>query len=132
MKNALRPVRLQVYAVVIVSSTEDWSFVEKQFPNTRPGLFRGRQFLSRNFGTKRVVFLRAGEGKVHAAAAAQFGIDRWNPLLMMTTAEPANDTLESVSEVCAINGVRLLPEPVAAANIEESVPAAIVQANKSQ
>src|SRR4051794_23537869 len=112
MKNALRPVRLQVYAVVLVSTPEQWSFVEKQFPNTRPGLFRGRQFLSRNFGTKRVVFLRSGEGCIRAAAAAQFGIDRWNPLLLMTTAEAGDDALNSIAEVCTINGVRLLPDSV--------------------
>ena len=130
MKTALRPVRLQVYAVVLVNTAEQWTYIEKQFPNTRPGVFRGRQFLSRNFGTKRVVFLRGGETRVLAAAAAQFGIDRWNPMLIMTTADEGVDAVESVAEVCEINGVRLLSEPVTAANIEDSVPAAITYANR--
>lgn len=130
MKNSLRPVRLQVYAVVLVSTPGQWSFVEKQFPNTRPGVFRGRQFFSRNFGTKRVVFLRAGEGEVHAAAATQFGIDRWNPLVVMSTAEQDDPALSAISQVCELNGVRLVSETIAAASIGDSVPAAIVKAGK--
>jgi len=130
MKHALRPVRLQVYAVVLVSTPEQWIFVEKQFPNTRPGLFRGRQFFSRNFGTKRVVFLRAGDGEIHAAAATQFGIDRWNPLVFLTTAEQDDPVLSAIPQICELNGVRLAAETVAASSIEDSVPAAIVKASK--
>jgi len=130
MKNSLRPVRLQVYSVVLVCTPEQWSDVQKQFPNSRPGVLRGRHFLSRNFGTKRVVFLNSGDGVVAAASAAQFAIDRWNPTVLMSTSS-REDCETAVVEVCEINGIRLLPEPVVATNIEDSVPEAIAAANKA-
>ncbi|MBC7925263.1 MAG: hypothetical protein H7039_06355 [Bryobacteraceae bacterium] len=120
MKAALRPVRLQVHAVVIVCTDDHWESVQLQFPNTRPGIFRGRQFLSRNWGTKRFVFLRAGESLVALAATTQFGIDRWNPGIILTTSHSP-----AVDEVCGLNGVPIEPEPITAASLESSVSAAL-------
>jgi len=124
MKNALRPVRLQVYAVVLVCTAEQWDAVEKQFPNSRAGLFQGRQFLSRNFGTRRIVLLRCGTGVIATAAATQFAIDRWNPTLLMMTA-PGDGEFLAIQEVSQINGIRIAEQIVMATAIDPSVPSII-------
>jgi hypothetical protein len=125
MKNALRPVRLQVYAVVLVCTAEQWSAVQAQFPNTRPGLFRGREFLSRNWGPRRVVFLHVGDGVIASAASAQFGIDRWDPDVLLTTTAATEEETDAIRRVADINGVPLIDEPVSATNIEATVPMAL-------
>lgn len=125
MKNALRPVRLQVYAVVFVCTAEQWSAVQTQFANTRPGLFRGREFLSRNWGSRRVVFLRVGDGVIASAASAQFGIDRWDPDVLLSTAAATEEETDAIRRVAEINGVPLIDKPVIATNIDGTVPLAL-------
>jgi hypothetical protein len=131
MRQTLRPVRLQVYAVVLVHTDEQWAAVQLQFPNSRPGSFRGREFLSRNWGPRRVVLLRVGEGVILSAATAQFGIDRWEPEVLMSTLAAAEADGQAVRTVATMNGVRLVEQPIAAANLEDSVPLAIA-ASKPQ
>lgn len=128
MKQALRPVRLQVYAVVLVCTAEQWIAVQTQFPNSRPGSFRGREFLSRNWGTRRVVFVRVGEGVIAAAATAQFGIDRWDPDVLMSTAAEEDSCANAIHHVAEMNGVPMIAEPIVATNLEDTVPLAIAAA----
>lgn len=132
MKNALRPVRLQVYAVVLVCTADQWSAVQTQFPNTRPGSFRGREFLSRNWGTHRVVFLRVGEGTIACAATAQFGIDRWDPDVLMSTIPSDEAGNEAIRIVAELNGVTVVSEPIVATNLEDTVPLAIASSRQGQ
>jgi hypothetical protein len=130
MKHALRPVRLQVYAVVLVCTAEQWSAVQTQFPNSRPGSFRGREFLSRNWGTSRVVFLRVGDGLVSTAATAQFGIDRWDPEVLMSTMADEDGTAAAIRRVAEMNGVPVVAEAIVATNLDDTVPLAIAASRK--
>ncbi len=132
MKHALRPVRLQVYAVVLVCTAEQWSAVQTQFPNSRPGIVRGREFLSRNWGPRRVVLVRVGDGAVGAAATAQFGIDRWDPDVLMSTIAAEESEIEAIRTVARMNGVPLIAEPIVATNLEDTVPLAIAASRKNE
>ncbi len=130
MKTALRPVRLQVFSVVLVCSPDHWQAVLTQFPNTRPGLFQGRSFLSRNFGPRRVVLLRCGQGSVPAAADAQFAIDRWHPSVLMAT-ETQGDEVSALHQVAAINGVFVVERRVLPASLDQSLPELIAAVSRA-
>jgi len=87
MKTAIRPVRQDVFAVVLVASAEDWSAVRESLPDLRPGLALNREWISRTFGRRRVVFVDAGEEPIAAAATAQHAVDQWRPDILLSTAD---------------------------------------------
>lgn len=121
MKPVMRPVRLQVFAVVIVCTPAQWDEIRSQFDTLLPGLSQGREYLSRTYGMRRVVFLRAGDGLVATAAATQFAIDRWKPSIVMTTSG-LNGELEAAEAVGAINGSTVLTEVVGEGPMSELMP----------
>lgn len=128
MKHAIRPVRLQVYGVVLVCNAALWEELRGQFAGLRPGITQGREYYSRTFTNRRVVVLRAGEGTIAAASAAQFAIDHWNPKILMMTSS-ADGEAEAVREVGEINGTSLLPE-VLEGELPDSIPAAFSPADE--
>ena len=101
MKTSIRPIRQDVYAVVLVSSDENWQEVRRAFPDLRPGITLGHEFASRSFGKRRVVFMHTGTGSVSAAASAQHAADRWRPSVLMSTVNgdcPESEAFEWVAE----------------------------------
>jgi hypothetical protein len=129
MRHARRPIRLDVYAVVLVCTPERWDEVRQQFSGVSPGISQGREFLSRTYANRRVVLLRSGEGVVAAAAAAQFAIDRWNPRVVMRTASDEGQEA-AIEEVSRINGAALLAEPLDSGDIGELMEAAFVASDE--
>ena len=118
MRHARRPIRLDVYAVVLVCTQERWDEVRQQFSSVSPGISQGREFLSRTYANRRVVLVRSGEGIVAAAAAAQFAIDRWNPRIVMRTASDEGQEA-AIEEVSRMNGAALLADPLDSGDISE-------------
>ncbi|MDZ4802589.1 MAG: hypothetical protein SGI92_30890 [Bryobacteraceae bacterium] len=116
---------------MLICTAEQWAAVQTQFPNTRPGVFRGREFLSRNWGTRRVVFLHVGDGVVASAASTQFGIDRWDPNVLLSTTAATQEETEAIFRVAELNGVPLMGEPIIASNLEGTVPPAIATPAKA-
>ena len=107
MKTSIRPIRQDVYAVVLVASDEYWQEVRRAFPDLRPGLALGREFTSRSFGKRRVVFMQTGTGSVSAAACAQHAADRWRPFMLMSTVDAASPEAEAFGWVAERNDVPL-------------------------
>jgi hypothetical protein len=98
----IRPLRQDVHAVVLVPSDDGWSKLRQTYDNLRPGVALGREYLSRNFGRRRVVFVHTGENPVEAAVSAQYAIDRWTPQVL------ASDTThEAFDHVAMRNGLQL-------------------------
>ena len=89
MRTAIRPVMQDVFAVVLVASAEDWSAVRESLPDLRPGLAVNREWISRTFGRRRVVFVHAGEEPIAAAATAQHAVDQWRPDVLLSTSNAA-------------------------------------------
>lgn len=110
MKSAMRPVRTDVFAVVVVCTPERWDEIRSEFGEPGPGRSRGREFVSRTYDNRRVVFLSAGEGLVAIAAAAQFAVDRWQPRFLMRTDDASADLAAAIEEVAAINDIPLLSQ----------------------
>jgi hypothetical protein len=79
MKTAIRPIRRDVHAVVLISSEHDWQEMRDAFPDLRPGSALGTEWTSRAFGKRRVVFVQTGADPVAAAAHAQHAADHWRP-----------------------------------------------------
>lgn len=119
MTKPIRPLKQDVHAVVLVPSNPEWQQVRQSYEDLRPGIGLGHEFLSRNFGRRRVVFFHTGGDEVEAAVSAQYAIDRWSPRVL------ASDTdHEAFSHVANRNGLPLMrveeleltsPVPAAAA-----------------
>ena len=107
MKTSIRPIRQDVYAVVLVSSDENWQEVRRAFPDLRPGLALGREFTSRSFGKRRVVFMQTGTGTVSAAACAQHAADRWRPQMLLSTVDGETAEAEAFQWVAERNDIPL-------------------------
>ena len=107
MKTSIRPIRQDVYAVVLVASDENWQEVRRTFPDLRPGLALGHEFTSRSFGKRRVVFMQTGSGTVSAAACAQHAADRWRPQMLMSTVDGATPEAEAFQWVAERNDIPL-------------------------
>ena len=111
MKTSIRPIRQDVYAVVLVASDEHWQEVRRAFPDLRPGLALGHEFTSRSFGKRRVVFMQTGTGSVSAAACAQHAADRWRPSILMSTVDGGCPEAEAFAWVAERNDVPLTHFP---------------------
>ena len=107
MKTSIRPIRQDVFAVVLVASDENWQEVRRAFPDLRPGLSLGREFTSRSFGRRRVVFMQTGSGAIPAAACAQHAADRWRPTMLLSSVEGGAEEAEAFAWVAERNGVPL-------------------------
>lgn len=109
MKTSIRPIRQDVYAVVLVASDENWQEVRRAFPDLRPGLALGHEFASRSFGKRRVVFMQTGTGTISAAACAQHAADRWRPQILMSTVDGETAEAEAFQWVAERNDIALTP-----------------------
>lgn len=130
MRHGRRPVRVQVYAAVLVCTAEQWENVRGHAGSVRPGITRGREFLARHYQSRRVVFVRAGEDAVEAASSAQLAIDLWDPRVLIVTAGP-DGAEEAVRHIARISGLPALPESLATGSLDESLPAALAAAEES-
>jgi hypothetical protein len=86
MRTAIRPVRQDVFAVVLIASDDDWRQLRDAFPDMHPGSALGNEWTSRAFGRKRVVFVNTGSDIVSAAATAQHAADQWRPAVFLVPA----------------------------------------------
>lgn len=107
MKTSIRPIRQDVYAVVLVASDENWQEVRRAFPDLRPGSALGHEFTSRSFGKRRVVFMQTGRGTVSAAACAQHAADRWRPTMLISTVDGETPEAEAFIWVAERNDIPL-------------------------
>ena len=107
MKTSIRPIRQDVYAVVLVASDENWQELRRAFPDLRPGLALGQEFTSRSFGKRRVVFMQTGSGSVSAAACAQHAADRWRPSRLLSTVDGETAEAEAFQWVAERNDIPL-------------------------
>ena len=107
MKTSIRPIRQDVYAVVLVASDENWQEVRRAFPDLRPGLALGHEFTSRTFGRRRVVIMQTGTGTVSAAACAQHAADRWRPAMLISSVDGDTPEAEAFIWVAERNDVPL-------------------------
>jgi hypothetical protein len=103
MTKPIRPLKQDVHAVVLVPSELDWQDLRHAYEELRPGIGLGREFLSRNFGLRRVVFLHTGEDDVEAAVSAQYAVDRWSPRVLASDSDH-----DAYSHVAARNGLSLM------------------------
>lgn len=104
MTMPIRPLRQDVHAVVLVPSQERWQSLRETYETLRPGVALGREFLSRNFGKRRVVFVNTGEEAVEAAVSAQYAVDRWSPDVL--ACDGGNGAFDHVA---MRNGMTLVP-----------------------
>jgi hypothetical protein len=100
----IRPLRQDVHAVVLIPSQQQWEVLRTEYDELRPGISLGREFLSRNFGRRRVVFLHTGDDAVEAAVSAQYAVDRWSPRVLAF-----HGAHDSFDHVAARNGLELIP-----------------------
>lgn len=107
MKTAIRPIRRDVYAVVLISSEEDWQVLREAFPDLRPGSALGTEWTSRAFGRRRVVFVQTGSNPVGAAAHAQHAYDHWRPQRFIAAGATAEETLDAFAWVAEHNRILL-------------------------
>jgi hypothetical protein len=121
MKTSIRPIRQDVFAVVLVASAEYWQEIRRAFPDLRPGQSLGHEFTSRNFGRYRVVFMQTGTGSVSAAASAQHAADRWRPAVMMSTADTEGPEADAFAWVAERNGLSLTSFQDSASSFEETL-----------
>jgi hypothetical protein len=104
MTKPIRPLKQDVHAVVLVPSDGDWQALRQAYEDLRPGMALGHEFLSRNFGRRRVVFVHTGDDPVDAAISAQYAVDRWSPRLLASDAEN-----HAFTHVALRNGLQLMP-----------------------
>ena len=109
MRTAIRPVRQDVFAVVLVVSGEDWTGIRSAFPDLRPGLALNREWISRAFGRRRVVFVLTGDECIAASATAQHAVDQWRPLILLSTVPEDSEEAKAFRWVAENNRVPLLP-----------------------
>lgn len=121
MKTAIRPIRQDVFAVVLVASDENWQEVRRAFPDLRPGLSLGHEFASRSFGRRRVVFMQTGSGAIAAAASAQHAADLWRPSMLLSTVDDGCPEAEAFAWVAERNSVRLTSFQDGAASFTETL-----------
>lgn len=107
MTSAIRPIRIDVLAVVLVGSDERWARWKTAYGAERAGVTVWGEFFIRGVGWHRVIFFHTGAGPVAEAAGIQFALDRWRPALL-ATAEPVSD---AVSAVADRNGIDLITVP---------------------
>ena len=121
MKTSIRPIRQDVFAVVLVTSAENWQEIRRAFPDLRPGLSLGLEFTSRNFGRHRVVFMQTGTGSISAAASAQHAADRWRPAVMMSAADSESPEADAFAWVAEHNGLSLTRFQDSASSFQEAL-----------
>ena len=85
-------------------SESEWEAVRHSYEDLRPGMALGREFLSRSFGRRRVVFVHTGENPVEAAVSAQYAVDRWSPRVLASDTEH-----DAFMHVASRNGLPLTP-----------------------
>lgn len=73
--------------IVLISANAEWRVVKAVYPNenyqpTPWGEYFEKDIETQN-GKQSVIFFHEGWGKVAAAGATQYAIDRWNPLLFI-------------------------------------------------
>lgn len=115
---SIRPLRQDVHAVVLVPCNDRWQNLRQTYDSLRPGMALGCEFLSRNFGRLRLVFLNTGDEAIEAAVSAQYAVDRWAPRRLAF-----DGAHEAFEHVAVRNGLSLTPveelwetlEPVAPA-----------------
>lgn len=133
MTSAIRPIRIDVLAVVLVGSDERWLHWKTAYAADRAGVSLWGEFFIRGVGWHRVIFFHTGAGEVAEAAGTQFALDRWRPALL-ATAEPASDAMTAVA---SRNGVELIVLPASdpsenGADLTGSVTAALLEAAESR
>jgi hypothetical protein len=111
MRTAIRPIRQDVYAVVLVASAQDWQELRDAFPELRPGSALGSEWTSRAFGRKRVVFVNTGEDTVSAAAIAQHAADHWRPSALLMPGSTAGSAVHAFQWVAERNRIPLRNQP---------------------
>jgi hypothetical protein len=107
MRTAIRPIRQDVFAVVLVASADDWQELRNAFPDLRPGTALGNEWTSRAFGRKRVVFVNTGTDAVSAAATAQHAADQWRPALFLVPRNADDAAAHAFSWVAERNRIAL-------------------------
>src|SRR4051812_30113839 len=112
MKTPMKPGRTEVFSAVGVCTPERWGEIASEFGEPGPGRSRGRDFVSRTYDNRRVVFLNAGEGVVAIAAATQFAVDRWQPRILLRTSDATEELTATIEEVAAINDIPLIMHPL--------------------
>ena len=134
MRTAIRPIRQDVYAVVLVASPRDWQELRDAFPELRPGSALGNEWTSRAFGKKRVVFVSTGEEAVSAAAISQHAADQWRPsffLIPDNTVDSAAQAFHWVADRNRVNvqnhaSMQALLAELAGSTVPQSVPDPVV------
>jgi hypothetical protein len=107
MRTAIRPVRQDVFAVVLIASDEDWRQLRDVFPDMHPGSALGHEWTSRAFGNKRVVFVNTGSDSVSAAATAQHAADQWRPAAFFVPGTAQDSALLAFAWVAERNRIPL-------------------------
>jgi adenosylhomocysteine nucleosidase len=84
---ACSPEPIQKDTIILISANAEWRVVKSLYPNekfqTTPwGEYFETEIMTRK-GNAPVIFFHEGWGKVAAAGATQYAIDRWNPELMI-------------------------------------------------
>lgn len=73
--------------VVLISANAEWRVVKSVYPNERFQTTPWGEFFEKPIATSKgelpVIFFHEGWGKVAAAGATQYAIDRWNPEILM-------------------------------------------------
>jgi adenosylhomocysteine nucleosidase len=67
----------------LVSSGQEWRAVREFYPEVQPEGSPYGEWFPYNLGGKDLVFFHGGDGKIAAAASAQYALDRWQPRLIV-------------------------------------------------
>ena len=73
----------KVEYAVVVSANMEWKAVRKVFPDETYSKSVWGEFFFRNIKNHNVLFFHEGWGKVAAAGATQYVIDRFNPRVLI-------------------------------------------------
>jgi adenosylhomocysteine nucleosidase len=73
--------------VILISANAEWRVVKSVYPNENFQTTPWGEFFEKRIATSKgelpVIFFHEGWGKVAAAGATQYAIDRWNPEILM-------------------------------------------------
>lgn len=119
MRTAIRPIRQDVFAVVLIASAAGWQQLREAFPDLRPGSALGNEWTSRAFGRRRIVFVNTGSDAVSAAATAQHAADQWRPVSFVVPGQTDESAADAFRWVAERNRIPLRHEPTLRAVLDE-------------
>ncbi len=69
--------------LVTISADTEWQVIQGLLPQNQKGITPFGQFIDQHIDQSQVIWMQGGWGKISAAASMQYGIDRWQPQLVI-------------------------------------------------